>query len=556
MLTRGSRQGLHPTVSPDGRALVYVRSDGRSDPRLVSMQPDGGDPSTLTRTNHITSFDILLSGEIVFAQRDFTDRYRVFSDLYIVTPEGSVRRVTEGARLTSPSVGPDGASAAAVAEGDGTSALARVDLQDGSIEEIVAQESDVHWAYPAVSPDGRWIAATRWTERRHDVVILDATGRLVHEVARDRALDFAPAGSADGRYLVWSSDRTGILNILAVEVDPRTGAASRAVMLTNVRTGATFPHVDPAGDWLYFSGYHVDGWEVERVPFAPRAARRAPEAAARFESAPAAPTPVTAADSATVAIPTPTPDGVTATATPAAGRATAVAGPTAGAVDATIEAPPSDQDGSVRGYSPLSTLRPTYWLPSVREPVATAPTPSADGEIPRRELLGYALGGRTSGFDLVGRHAYEVGARIFTSDSKGEGDVSYAYQGLGNPTIGVTASQTWDDDGVRVRRPLAGEEGSETFFVLERERRLATWITVSRPRMRTYVALTVSGGLVQSDRELLGRPPADRPLCAHASEQHLKRVRGGADGVHDQVARIPDGECARRVDVRACPNPR
>ena len=195
-------------------------------------------------------------------------------------------------------------------------------------------------------------------------------------------------------------------------------------------------------------------------------------------------------------------------------------------------------------------------MPSVREPVATAPTPSADGEIPRRELLGYALGGRTSGFDLVGRHAYEVGARIFTSDSKGEGDVSYAYQGLGNPTIGVTASQTWDDDGVRVRRPLAGEEGSETFFVLERERRLATWITVSRPRMRTYVALTVSGGLVQSDRELLGRPPADRPLCAHASEQHLKRVRGGADGVHDQVARIPDGECARRVDVRACPNPR
>ena len=139
VLTRGSRQGLHPTVSPDGRALVYVRSDGRSDPRLVSMRPDGGDPSTLTRTNHVTSFDILLSGEIVFAQRDFTDRYRVFSDLYIVTPEGSVRRVTEGARLTAPSVGPDGASAVAVAEGDGTSALARVDLQDGSIEEIVAR---------------------------------------------------------------------------------------------------------------------------------------------------------------------------------------------------------------------------------------------------------------------------------------------------------------------------------------------------------------------------------------------------------------------------------
>ena len=37
-------------------------------------------------------------------------------------------------------------------------------------------EADTHWAYPAVSPDGRWIAATRWTEGLHDVVILDAHG--------------------------------------------------------------------------------------------------------------------------------------------------------------------------------------------------------------------------------------------------------------------------------------------------------------------------------------------------------------------------------------------
>ena len=30
--------------------------------------------------------------------------------------------------------------------------------------------------------------------------------------------------------------------------------------------------VDPTGQWVYFSGYHVDGWEIERAAFAPTSA--------------------------------------------------------------------------------------------------------------------------------------------------------------------------------------------------------------------------------------------------------------------------------------------
>ena len=483
-LTRNARYGLHPVPSPDGSALIYLRSDGRSYPRLVVMSPDGGDLSTVTRTNNRTPFDVLPSGEIVFAQRDYADRYRVFSDLYLATVAGAVRRVTEGARLTAPSAEPGGAWAVAVAEGGGTNGLARIDLRDGSIETFVAPATGTYWAYPAVSPDGRWIAASRWTERRHDVVILDADGRLVREVTRDRALDLAPAWSADGRYLVWSSDRTGILNILGAAVDPPTGAVGQPVMLTNVRTGAAFPSVDPAGGWLYFSGYHVDGWEVERVPFAPDTSQPTPPAAARFDDTP--------------------PQETGGTASRDAGGATVAAGMKAQNADRAAATTGHDSASAVRDYSPFSTLYPRYWLPVVREPVATAPTRVGDVEVPRTEVLGYALGGRTSGFDLVGRHAYDVGARVFTSGGRGEGDVSYEYRGLGNPTLGVTASQTWDDDGVRVRRPTGGAEGSpETFFVLERERRLATSARVRRRGVRTSTSLRFSAGLVRSDREVL-----------------------------------------------------
>ena len=53
-----------------------------------------------------------------------------------------MRRVTEEARLTAPSVGPDEAWAVAVVEGDGTNGLVRVDLRGGSIEELVPPEAD------------------------------------------------------------------------------------------------------------------------------------------------------------------------------------------------------------------------------------------------------------------------------------------------------------------------------------------------------------------------------------------------------------------------------
>ena len=527
-LTRNARYGLHPMPSPDGSALIYVRSDGRSYPRLVVMASGGGDASTVTRINNHTPFDVLSSGEIVFAQRDYADRYRVFSDLHVATPNGAVRRVTQGARLTAPSAGPDGTWAVAVAEGGGTNGLARVDLLDGSLRTLVAPEAGTYWAYPAVSPDGRWIAASRWTDRRHDVVILDADGGVAHEVTRDRALDLAPQWNADGRYLVWSSDRTGIPNVLGAEVDPLTGAVGPPVMLTNVRTGAAFPSIDPAGEWLYYSGYHVDGWEVERVRFAPDAAPRAPVPAGRFDAAGAfdvVPTAFAVKGAASVNLvqrapkeaevaPDSTAEGASPGPAADVGSVSAPAGPVASAAPVEAVADRSAEDAAasvrrdpehaVRNYSPLSTLYPTYWLPVIREPAATARTTVEGVEVPRTEVLGYAVGGRTSGFDLVRRHAYEVGAQVFTSGGRGEGDVSYEYRGLGNPTIGVTASQTWDDDGVRVRRPEAAAAGSpETFFVLERERRLATSVRLRRPGVRVSTSLRLSAGLVRSDREVL-----------------------------------------------------
>lgn len=448
-ITRGARYAYHPKVSPDGKTLYYIRSDGRSDLKLVSAKLDGSGESTVTLISG-TIFAFAPDGGIVFAQYEFAGPHRIFSDLYRVTPDSDVRRITTRARLTAPSVGPAG-WAVAVAEGGGTNGLARVNLSNGTIEMLVPPAPDIHWAHPTISPDGRWIAATRWTQGHHDIVLLDAHGNLIREVTHDRALDFAPSWSANGQWLVWASDRSGISNVLAAKVD--NGQVAPPVMLTNLRTGAAYPSVDPSGRWLYFSGYHVDGWEIERVPFNPTAAP-----------------PALQADSTHIA---------------ATNRHRGSA------------------KGPVRAYSPLKTLRPYYWIPRWDDPIAVSAHRKGETEIPRTEVLGTSIGARTSGTDLVRRHAYTVGARIFlpvksSSTGRAAGNLSYRYYGLGNPALGLSLSQNWDEDGARVQ-----QETDNTFFILERQRRASLSTILVRPKARSSVSLTVSGGLVREDREVL-----------------------------------------------------
>ncbi|MEE9168117.1 MAG: hypothetical protein V3U73_00040, partial [bacterium] len=42
---------------------------------------------------------------------------------------------------------------------------------------------------------------------------LERNGRMVRELTHDRAIDISPSWSGDGRWLLWSSDRTGIPNL-------------------------------------------------------------------------------------------------------------------------------------------------------------------------------------------------------------------------------------------------------------------------------------------------------------------------------------------------------
>ncbi|MEX2466886.1 MAG: hypothetical protein WD995_08240 [Gemmatimonadota bacterium] len=452
-LTDGARWAVEPLVAEDG-TLAYVRSDGRSDTRIVMQPTQAGGRSGAARVNGIASFDWMPDGRLLVGQLEYQGVHRLYSDLYVIDPEAGTRRITDRARLAQPSAGPDGAWAVAVHEGGGTTELVRVDLATGLVTPLVATDDLEHWAHPAVSPDGSLVAATRWhVGGFHDVVVLDAsTGAVRSEVTRDRALDLAPSWSPDGRWLVWASDRTGIQNVLAAPVDPVTGTAGRPRLVTNVRTGVAFPSVAPDGRTLYASVYHADGWDLGRMPFDPEQAADAPDPDPRF----------------------------------------------------TVEAPFVDGRSSepLRDYSPLPTLAPRFWMPQLRPPVRAPAVTTQDLFLRGRELLGFAVGARTGGRDLLGIHAYDAFGRVFTSGGKVEGGFAYGYAGLSNPSFSFGVTQFWDDDGTRLGQPDPSAP-LDTLFVLEKERRVFASTTFRAPSWRHRLQLTLTGALVNESRELL-----------------------------------------------------
>ena len=224
-------------------------------------------------------------------------------------------------------------------------------------------------------------------------------------------------------------------------------------MLTNVRTGATFPSIDPSGEWLYFSGYHVDGWEVERTRFRGPAAPPAPDVDARFDR------------------------------------------------PATTDRQASGEP--MEGYRAGLTLAPTYWEISYSEPIAFAGVTTSDGDVlRRREGLGHALGIQTTGRDVVGRHSYSLFGRIFTETPKVEAGIAYANLSLGSPIVSVSATQRFGSAG----QVLGGTApNQDTLFILRRERRLQGALTFRAPRWRYDLSVTASAAWLMEHNELLDR---------------------------------------------------
>ncbi len=265
ILTREGWVAAYPRFSSDGSKLTFSGSTGRSEPAVNLLEP-GRAPVRFAPVTAIGPFEWAdTNGALLGAQLEFTSTHTVTSDLVSFDADGGLVRLTRGARVREPSQHPDGRRVLVVAAYAGTNVLAVIDRATGELKTLMDPDLDVHWADPRWSPDGSMIAVSRWSPGGGmDVVVVDTTGLVIDEVTRGRSVDTHPAWSPDGRYIVYSSDRSGITNLYAYD-----RSEGRHLQLTNVLTGAFQPDVSPDARWIAFSYYQPDGYHIARIPFDP-----------------------------------------------------------------------------------------------------------------------------------------------------------------------------------------------------------------------------------------------------------------------------------------------
>jgi dipeptidyl aminopeptidase/acylaminoacyl peptidase len=270
-LTRHGEIARLPRFAPDGR-LYYRRTDNRSRSVVEAFHLPAADQlpeaEGWSRLAGSPGHALHPDGRTLIVSRraNHRDIYQ-FHDLFRVDLDtGRSERLTQGLRAREPDVSPDGRHVAFTVNDAGTTTLYLADLADvpGTARPLLRSRRWEQVFNPRFSPDGRQIAFSRWQRGGYrDIWLFDrAEGRLT-AVTHDRAMDTAPAWSADGETLYFSSDRTGIANVYAYRL--RRGTLTQ---LTNVATGAYQPAVSPDGETLVYVGYTSFGFDLFRLPMA------------------------------------------------------------------------------------------------------------------------------------------------------------------------------------------------------------------------------------------------------------------------------------------------
>jgi Tol biopolymer transport system component len=265
--------GLTPRFFGDG-TLVYQRSNTDQAPAYVRLDPATGEKHVLVEIYGAGLASPTPDGRaLVFHRVNFLPlRWRIsgnshlaWNDLFKLNLEtGELRELTRGRRADEPDVSPDGTQIACTVGKVGQRQLAVVPIEGGEPRVLGADLPGLAYS-PAWSPDGRLIAYSRWKPGGfRDIHVYDVAAKTDRALSVDRAMDVDPRFSPDGRYLLFSSDRTGIYNVYAYEL-----ASWRLFQVTNLLSGAFQPVVSPDGTRLVYMGFTAAGFDLFSTPFDP-----------------------------------------------------------------------------------------------------------------------------------------------------------------------------------------------------------------------------------------------------------------------------------------------
>jgi serine/threonine protein kinase/Tol biopolymer transport system component len=264
---------LYPTLSPDGRFVAYVRSEGgQTDIFLQDRHQEDVPPVNLTAGSPDDDTEPAFSpdGQSIAFRSE-----REGGGIWLVSVRGgAARRIAEFGY--NPAWSPDGREIAVATEGIIEPAIRRmpsqvwrIDLATGRGRELVDKENGGDGVQPSWSPNGLRIAYWGLSAEgaRRILWTIPAAGGKPLEALDDGNLNWNPVWSPDGRHLYFGSDRSGSLNLWRLPIDEASGKAlGEPEPVTTPAMGSGFWSISRDGRRIVYAANESKA-NMERLPF-------------------------------------------------------------------------------------------------------------------------------------------------------------------------------------------------------------------------------------------------------------------------------------------------
>ena len=226
---------LLPRLSPDGKRLIYTSYIGKRQVLYLRDIETGKDRIISKRRGLNVSGSWSPDGKMIAV----TLSIRGNPDIYLMDTNGKIlKRITRYWGIdTDPCFSPDGKKIAFVSNRSGSPQIYVYDLSSGSIERITYEgkyNSDPSWS------SLNRIAYSCMLDSSFDICTINPDGTDMRRLTQDPANDESPCWSPDGRYIIFSSNRTGRYQLYIM-----TANGENQIKITSLEGDQTSPSWSP-----------------------------------------------------------------------------------------------------------------------------------------------------------------------------------------------------------------------------------------------------------------------------------------------------------------------